>query len=137
MLLCLLGLTQLCQTLLVEKANLVEELLAPLLEQLLLLLLLDFGRSCSTLLQNVVEHFQTDLLALLDLVKVQRQVIAHQLKFSIHLDVQLLSRSSNLDVTIDFNFQITNQTFRIDIKLQSLPNSMIKVTQVLNFNSHL
>lgn len=129
LLLRLLGLTQLLQTLLIEEPNLVEELLAPLLEYLLLLLLFILGRGpCSIVTLSVEWNLEADLLPFLDLIETKRKVIRHDFEAAKQLHIEFLYVSWHLDMAMDHDLQLAHQALFVHLELQGLAHTVVKMT---------
>ena len=132
-------------------ANLVEELLGPLLEQLLLNSLL---RHCVVLIAStrsktsestylllldlvcVVRVLEDDALPFLHLVETQRALVLHLHVLAIQHDVQLLVVGRYLEMAVDHRFELGHEALLVDVQLQALSHAEFEMTQVLNFYLH-
>ena len=118
-----------------EQANLVEELLMPLLPvPLLHLLSLECVGSVHRLSSLILR--QHNLLVLLYLIEAEGAIVHHLLELAMELHEQVLMARHDLQLSFYLEFELAHQHLWIDLQgLQQLL-VMAKLFQVVNLYSH-
>ena len=112
---------------------LVVQLILPLFSHLAVLLLFLAHRHFLDMMWTLKHQ----PLPLANLIKTKRTFIAHLLELAIHEYVKLLMARRNLDIAIDFRFELSYEALWIDVKRQGLLDTEFKEPQILYFYTHI